>query len=72
MDKYLLRGTKIKLGDELRWVDFKYEQLPLFCFYCGRLGHSERLCELKMSDSKKEKISEGQYDEWVRTISIKG
>lgn len=28
----LMRGTTIKLGDEGVWIDFKFEQLPAFCF----------------------------------------
>lgn len=34
LDKPLLRGTKIKLGKEMVWVDFRNELLPMFCFYC--------------------------------------
>lgn len=30
------------------YVRFKYERLSLFCFYCGRLGHSDFFCETKM------------------------
>ncbi|MBA0879658.1 hypothetical protein Goshw_014120 [Gossypium schwendimanii] len=30
------------------YVRFKYERLTLFCFYCGRLGHSDSFCEVKM------------------------
>lgn len=39
LDKPLLRETKIKMEKEVVWVDFKYEQLPTFCFYCGLIGH---------------------------------
>ncbi|KAK5833711.1 hypothetical protein PVK06_017565 [Gossypium arboreum] len=31
------------------YVKFKYERLSLFCFYCGRLGHSDSFCEGKMA-----------------------
>lgn len=30
LDKPLLRGTKIKLGEEIIWVDLKYEHFLLF------------------------------------------
>lgn len=29
---------------ERTWVNFKYERLPLFCHFCGLLGHGLRHC----------------------------
>ena len=26
------------------WIEFKYERLNIFCFICGLLGHTEKLC----------------------------
>lgn len=34
-----------KPGGEWLWIKFKYERLPSFCFYCGKIGHTEKLCE---------------------------
>lgn len=61
--KSLLRGIKLKLDEELIWVDFCYKQLPAFCFYCGIMGHQERSCEMKLRDSEENKITEDQYSE---------
>lgn len=34
-------------SDEGRvWVQFKYEGLPNYCFYCGKLGHVSRVCKV--------------------------
>lgn len=41
LEKPLIRGTNLKLADESLWVDFKYEKIPTFCFYCGILGLQE-------------------------------
>lgn len=68
----LLRGTNIKLGTERIWVDCKYEMLPTFCHYCGRIGHPERLCEHKMADSEKSVMSERQYGDWLRAQAGQG
>lgn len=27
------------------WIHFKYERLPSFCFYCGKIGHADKFCE---------------------------
>lgn len=72
LGKPLLRGTRIKLDNEVVWADFKYEQLPTFCFYCGRVGHSDRLCEEKVRDSKDSNIHEGQYGEWLKMTGGSG
>ncbi|KAK1404491.1 hypothetical protein POM88_004096 [Heracleum sosnowskyi] len=34
-----------KAGGEWLWINFKYERLPSFCFYCGLIGHSDKFCE---------------------------
>lgn len=66
LKKPLLRCTKMKLEDEMFWVDFQYESLPLLCFYYRTLGHVEKSCERKMKDSQEAKICEGQYGNWIR------
>lgn len=41
----LIRGKKINIeGGENRWVNFKYERLPNFCYWCGMLDHAIKEC----------------------------
>lgn len=49
--KPLLRGSRVKMKNELYWVDFKYEQLPVYVFI-GIVGHQERSCTLKLNEAK--------------------
>ncbi|MCH92169.1 DUF4283 domain protein, partial [Trifolium medium] len=30
--------------DGITWVDFRYENMPMFCFDCGLVGHNEDNC----------------------------
>lgn len=61
LNKPLLRGSKIQFQGKEVWVEFKYENLATFCFYCGRVGHAERTCSRRMCDAKERKVLEGQY-----------
>ncbi|XP_057793291.1 uncharacterized protein LOC131009908 [Salvia miltiorrhiza] len=56
VDEPLKRSKKIKSKDGSTFVvTFKYERLNVFCFLCGRLGHSENFCELMFNDEVKNK-----------------
>lgn len=45
ISKPLPRGIKVRVGqDSTKWVGFKYERLGDFCYFCGRLGHTDRDC----------------------------
>nr|XP_027082488.1 uncharacterized protein LOC113704814 [Coffea arabica] len=41
----LLRGTVVQTAGTFKWVVFKYERYPDFCYNCGVVGHSERSCK---------------------------
>ncbi|KAF2289297.1 hypothetical protein GH714_034278 [Hevea brasiliensis] len=45
-----------KGGDKKDWIKFKYERLPHFCFFCGRIGHMVKSYEeraILISEGKK-------------------
>ncbi|CAH9127491.1 unnamed protein product [Cuscuta epithymum] len=46
----LKEGTNLTQDGVKHWVDFKYEKLPSFCFICGIIGHSDKLCPLKYEE----------------------
>ena len=66
--KPLKRKMKIKkAGGEWLWIYFKYERLPLFCFFCGIIGHGEKFCE-RFFDCQN-KPTEMPYGVWIRAPS---
>lgn len=58
-----------KRGGEWMWIKFKYERLPLFCFYCGIIGHSEKFCEALFDNA--ESTEERKYDSSLRATMQK-
>ncbi|KAK6160117.1 hypothetical protein DH2020_003498 [Rehmannia glutinosa] len=71
LDKPLLRGAFITLNSEKVWVDFRYENLQSFCFYCGMVGHLERGCSTRREDIRLDKLEEGQFGEWLRVSEVR-
>lgn len=62
----LLKGSKLKFNGKELWVDFKYENLAMFYFYCGRVGHQERNCWVRKGDTNSGTILKGQYGDWLK------
>lgn len=45
--------------------------MAIFCYYCGKVGHSERLCQGRKSDVITGKLLEGQYGDWMKADSVR-
>lgn len=63
LDRPLLRGTKLTCNGIEVWVEFKYENLPMFCYYCGQVGHNEMNCWTRKRDANSGNIMERQFRE---------
>ena len=50
------------------WVTFKYERLPLFCHFCGLLGHDLRHCALYFATTKNDGEVICQYGDWLKAM----
>lgn len=53
-----------KSGGEWIWINFMYERMPSFCFYCGKIGHTDKLCETMFDNQQGQK--ERKYDSSLR------
>ncbi|XP_019191688.1 PREDICTED: uncharacterized protein LOC109186211 [Ipomoea nil] len=71
VDKPLKRRMKLIHRDKSwGWVNFKYERLHTFCFFCGLLGHSEKFC-LKARNSTMTP-EQYPYGVWMRAGQTRG
>lgn len=71
LTKPLARGTKLRYKNNEIWVQFKYEQLPGFCFCCGCIGHSDRVCIMRKEDMKSNRLKGNEFGSWLRAFSVK-
>ena len=58
-------------GEHVGWALLKFERLPNFCYWCGRLTHSERDCEVWLKGKGSLKKDEQQYGEWLRANPLR-
>ncbi|XP_040991016.1 uncharacterized protein LOC121238254 [Juglans microcarpa x Juglans regia] len=67
----LLRGAKLSIGGgESVWIHFSYERLPNFCYWCGRVGHTDKDCAFRTRDSEVQKMVAQPYGVWLRAGSF--
>ncbi|XP_075645352.1 uncharacterized protein At4g02000-like [Castanea sativa] len=63
----LSRGRIVRIGDALpRWVEFKYERLPIFRYCCGKVDHNERDCVQWIWSKATIKAEDKQFGAWLR------
>ena len=69
VSKPLCRGRKIAMNaDEFIWVAFKYEKLPNFCYWCGRVSHADKECEIWLASKGKLTQEQQEYGAWIRAL----
>ena len=59
-------------GKQVGWVGFRYERLPNFCYWCGKVTNSERDCALWLRSKGGLRKEDQQFGEWLRVDSIRG
>ena len=62
----LCRGRKIWLGgDQDHWVSFKFERLPIFCYWCGHISHDDRDCAIWLNSHGCLSPDKQEYGPWL-------
>ncbi|KAM0836009.1 hypothetical protein ACQ4PT_062581 [Festuca glaucescens] len=68
--KPLLRGLMVTFGEDNKekWCRFEYEFLPNFCFTCGKVGHIDKTCSIKLGKGETQ-----QFGKWLKwTPNLRG
>ena len=69
VSKPICRGRKIAINtDEFIWVAFKYEKLPNFCYWCGRVSHADKECEIWLASKGKLTQEQQEYGAWLHAL----
>ncbi|KAK9991307.1 hypothetical protein SO802_026292 [Lithocarpus litseifolius] len=63
----LCRGRKISLENGATgWVNFKYERLPILCYWCGHLDHIDKDCDRWIESNGSLSPEDREYGPWIR------
>ena len=69
LEKEIRRGAFLAWSDGRKhWVNFNYERLPIFCNYCGLLGHDIRYYAKYFSKRKTGTDVECGYGDWLKVM----
>ena len=65
--KPLSRGRRVRFGpDSDGWVLFRYERLPVFCYWCGRLTHDAKECDIWIRSKGTLHTQQQPFGDWLR------
>lgn len=65
--KPLCRGRRVALNDKDEvWVSFKYEKLSNFCYWCGKVSHTDKECEKWLASKGTLTLDQQEYGAWFR------
>ena len=71
--KPLLRGKILESEDgKPFWVNFHYEHLPIFCYQCGRIGHSGNKCVEGRRTGGDQMVATDRFGSWLRAAPVRG
>ena len=69
VSKPLYRGRRVALDDNNeRWISFKYEKLPNFCYWCSLISHDKKDCDLWLARKDTRNIEPMKYGPWLRAM----
>lgn len=71
ISKALCRGIKLNIDGLIGgvWIPMKYERLPKFCSYCGKIGHHVKDC-VAYFEKEDGMLKKKEYGPWLRYQGI--
>ena len=63
----LSRGRKVLISNDREvWVNFKYEKMPNFCYWCGMVSHDAKECKVWLSSKGSLSLDQQEFGPWLR------